>query len=63
MMTSLFSVAALGCAFATADEARAVAFNTLDGPAPIVIAHRGAIGYLPEHTLAAYELAMEMGAD
>jgi glycerophosphoryl diester phosphodiesterase len=30
---------------------------------PIVIAHRGASGYLPEHTLAAYELAVHMGAD
>jgi len=29
----------------------------------IVIAHRGASGYLPEHTLAAYELAIQMGAD
>jgi len=30
---------------------------------PIVIAHRGASGYLPEHTLAAYQLAIEQGAD
>lgn len=30
---------------------------------PIVIAHRGASGYLPEHTLAAYEKAIDMGAD
>ncbi len=30
---------------------------------PLVIAHRGASGYLPEHTLAAYWMAMEMGAD
>ncbi|HET7217543.1 MAG TPA: glycerophosphodiester phosphodiesterase family protein, partial [Vicinamibacterales bacterium] len=30
---------------------------------PIVIAHRGASGYLPEHTLAAYELAVTQGAD
>ena len=29
----------------------------------IVIAHRGASGYLPEHTLAAKQLAFEMGAD
>ncbi len=29
----------------------------------IVIAHRGASGYLPEHTLAAYALAHGMGAD
>lgn len=36
---------------------------TLTGKAPIVIGHRGASGYRPEHTLAAYELAIEMGAD
>jgi glycerophosphoryl diester phosphodiesterase len=30
---------------------------------PIIIGHRGACGYRPEHTLAAYELAVEMGAD
>jgi glycerophosphoryl diester phosphodiesterase len=31
--------------------------------APIIIAHRGASGYLPEHTLAAKALAHAMGAD
>ena len=30
---------------------------------PIIIAHRGASGYLPEHTLAAKALAHSMGAD
>ena len=29
----------------------------------IVIGHRGASGYRPEHTLAAYELAIDLGAD
>ena len=29
----------------------------------LVVAHRGASGYLPEHTLAAYELAIAQGAD
>src|SRR5687767_6063640 len=28
-----------------------------------VVAHRGASAYAPEHTLAAYKLAIEMGAD
>jgi glycerophosphoryl diester phosphodiesterase len=32
-------------------------------PPPIVIAHRGASGYLPEHTLAAKALAHGLGAD
>ena len=30
---------------------------------PIVIAHRGASGLRPEHTLASYDLAIEQGAD
>lgn len=30
---------------------------------PVVIAHRGASGYLPEHTLEAYTRGMELGAD
>ena len=34
-----------------------------DTAQPQVIAHRGASGYLPEHTLAGYELAVKMGAD
>lgn len=38
-------------------------FPTLDGRAPVIIAHRGASGYLPEHTLEAYALAIELGAD
>ncbi|CAN5303096.1 glycerophosphodiester phosphodiesterase [soil metagenome] len=30
---------------------------------PLIIAHRGASGYRPEHTSGAYELAMDLGAD
>jgi glycerophosphoryl diester phosphodiesterase len=30
---------------------------------PIIIGHRGASGYVPEHTLASYFLAIQMGAD
>lgn len=37
--------------------------TTLSGELPIVIGHRGASGYRPEHTLASYELAIDMGAD
>ena len=36
---------------------------TLDGRPALVIAHRGASGYLPEHTLEAYAKAIELGAD
>jgi glycerophosphoryl diester phosphodiesterase len=38
-------------------------YPTLDGALPLVIGHRGACGYLPEHTLASYKKAIEMGAD
>ncbi|RYZ85381.1 MAG: hypothetical protein EOP04_16115, partial [Proteobacteria bacterium] len=38
-------------------------FLTLTGAKPLAIAHRGASGYRPEHTLAAYQMAMDLGAD
>ena len=37
--------------------------KTLDGNTPLVVGHRGASGYLPEHTLEAYARAIELGAD
>lgn len=39
-----------------------MATNTI-AESPVVIAHRGASGYLPEHTLEAYAVAYVMGAD
>ena len=43
----------------------AAAANAAKPPSddPLVIGHRGASGYRPEHTLASYELAARMGAD
>ncbi|WP_417469435.1 glycerophosphodiester phosphodiesterase family protein [Maricaulis sp.] len=38
-------------------------WQTLNGAPPLVIAHRGANGELPEHTIEAYTLAIEQGAD
>lgn len=35
----------------------------VSGKRPLVIAHRGASGQLPEHTLSAYLLAIQQGAD
>src|SRR3712207_556351 len=32
-------------------------------PRPVVIGHRGAPAYRPEHTLASYELAIDLGAE
>ena len=38
-------------------------FPTLNGEKPLVIGHRGAAGYLPDHTLEGYKKAIAMGAD
>ena len=32
-------------------------------PVPTVVAHRGASGYRPEHTLGSYQLGLDLGAD
>ena len=37
--------------------------SILDGRPPIIIAHRGASGERPEHTIAGYRLAIAQGAD
>jgi len=56
----LLVTAALGAAPAAAGAGPG---ETLDGGDAIVIGHRGASGERPEHTLAAYELAIEQCAD
>ena len=38
-------------------------WKTLDGKRPRIIAHRGASGHRPEHTLEAFALALAQGAD
>jgi glycerophosphoryl diester phosphodiesterase len=42
---------------------QSIGFKTLNGRPPLIIAHRGASGYRPEHTLAAYALGIDQGAD
>jgi glycerophosphoryl diester phosphodiesterase len=39
------------------------AFSSAKEGRPFVIAHRGASGYVPEHTLPAYFIAIQQGAD
>ena len=46
----------------TVEEARPMNFLNHDNP-PIIIAHRGASAIFPEHTLAGYQKAIELGAD
>ena len=41
----------------------APAFAEARREAPLVIGHRGVAGYLPDHTLEGYTLAIELGAD
>ena len=44
-------------------EPTAKAAKAAEPTVPLVFGHRGASGYRPEHTLAAYDLAIRMGAD
>jgi glycerophosphoryl diester phosphodiesterase len=56
----------LGLALVAAGGTTGRATTMTGAPAdggPLVIAHRGASGYLPEHTLEAYLLGIEQGAD
>ncbi|MFD9222809.1 glycerophosphodiester phosphodiesterase [Streptomyces sp. NPDC060064] len=52
----------LGSTAARADERDSGHGSYRDLPSPTVIAHRGASGYRPEHTLGSYQLALDMGA-
>jgi glycerophosphoryl diester phosphodiesterase len=45
------------------DASLTMPWNTLDQSAPVVIAHRGASGLRPEHTMEGYALALAQGAD
>jgi glycerophosphoryl diester phosphodiesterase len=60
--TSLVALVAAGLAAPLAAQA-APTYNTLDGSAPLIIGHRGASGYRPEHTLESYLLAIQQGAN
>jgi glycerophosphoryl diester phosphodiesterase len=64
MLRTLAIAAALTAALATpllhADRGRGEGPKE---PSPLVLGHRGATGYLPEHTLASYELAITQGAN
>lgn len=63
MKTTLLSSLAALAVLAAISPAGAATIKTLNGEKPVLIAHRGASGYLPEHTLAGYELGIKMGAD
>jgi glycerophosphoryl diester phosphodiesterase len=56
-------VAAIAAVVASPSSATSSAESVQHSPSPLVIGHRGASGYRPEHTLASYELAARLGAD
>jgi len=58
--TTVVRIGLLACALLASSATGAG--NDREG-APLIIGHRGASGYLPEHTLASYRLAIELGAD
>lgn len=60
---TVLRVLALATIVAAAAPAAASAGGNRDEPNPLVIGHRGASGYLPEHTLPGYALAIKLGAD
>lgn len=59
----LAGLGVMACSPVPGPSSEPVIWNTRTGVAPAVIAHRGASGDLPEHTLEAYALAIEQGAD
>jgi glycerophosphoryl diester phosphodiesterase len=67
VLSALALAVLAACGGGDSDTAPAAAaaptYKTLSGLQPLVIAHRGASGYRPEETLAAYQLAIDMGAD
>lgn len=63
MLRSLAARGMLAALCCTLPFAPALADHRQEDAAPLVIGHRGASGYLPEHTLESYALAIELGAD
>ncbi len=64
LLSSLLALNALLCATpAVADNSTRAGGWSQEKSRPLVIGHRGASGYLPEHTLESYALAIELGAD
>lgn len=63
MRIILAGLGVLAMSACSASAPDAPAYPTLSGERPIIIAHRGASGTLPEHTIEAYTMAIEQGAD
>ncbi|WP_233245660.1 glycerophosphodiester phosphodiesterase family protein [Marinicauda salina] len=62
-LVAVVAVALAACGGSEPEAPETPAWNTRDGGPPQVIAHRGASGERPEHTVGAYILAINQGAD
>jgi glycerophosphoryl diester phosphodiesterase len=62
-MGGLTTVASALLVVALVSQAAAGAAAATPLSRPLVVAHRGASGMLPEHTMPAYQLAIAQGAD
>ncbi|MFH9225791.1 glycerophosphodiester phosphodiesterase [Streptomyces lydicus] len=65
---TVLGAAALGAGAAVLGGAGQASAAGRDGaprelPVPLIVGHRGASGYRPEHTFGSYQLALDMGAD
>ncbi|MFI9354116.1 glycerophosphodiester phosphodiesterase [Streptomyces lydicus] len=65
---TVLGAAALGAGAAVLGGAGRASAAGRDGaprdlPVPLIVGHRGASGYRPEHTFGSYQLALDMGAD
>jgi glycerophosphoryl diester phosphodiesterase len=60
---AVLGVVGLAIGLASAGEADAAAAHSHGQNEPVIVGHRGAPGYRPEHTLASYELAFRQGVN
>jgi glycerophosphoryl diester phosphodiesterase len=60
---AVLALSACGGGSSPAAVSTVLPFKTLNNEQPLVVAHRGASGYLPEETLEAYAKAIDLGAD
>ncbi len=63
LLAILFATSPFAQAPLSAQASSSAGYGTLTGARPIVIGHRGASGYRPEHTLEAYRVAIQQGAN
>lgn len=62
-LSSIFNTPQMNTFYTVKQQDHSTQSNSMNNNTPIIIAHRGASGYLPEHTLEAATLAYSQGAD